>query len=172
MSISCIHESSCGKRSSHCQPRAAKCRGGNHASSNRQISNRQASQREAATAALDRRVQWRGGAAARSGAFRKSGPGEQSPESAGGRGQACAHRPGGLCQGSARTDFWHSNGTPALGRVGRRNLRSAGHSLAVGGSAAPLQRSAHHSGALAHHVRHRQTAHQPPSADRQAGGEL
>ncbi len=155
MSIPSSLNPSCGNRSSHNQSQAT---------------SRQTCQREAAAAAFDRGPQRRGGAATRSGAFRKSGPGEQGPESAGGRGQACAHRPGGLCQGGARPDFRYSDGTPDPGSAGDRNLRAAGHPLAAGGCATPLQRAAHHPGALAHHVRHRQTAHQPPSADRQAGG--
>lgn len=157
MSISSSLNPSCGNCSSHDPPQAT---------------SRQTCQREAATAAFDRGPQRRGGAAARSGAFRQPGPAEQGPESAGGRGQAGAHRPGGLCQGGARPDFPHSDGTPTLGGAGGRNLRAAGHPLAARGSATPLQRAAHHPGALAHHIRHRQTAHQPPPADRQAGGDL
>ena len=157
MSMPSSPNPSCGKRSSHNQPQATSCKTG---------------QREAAAAAFDRGPQRRGGAAAGSGAVWKPGPGEQGPQSAGGRGQAGAHRPGGLCQGGARPDLTSSYGTPALGGAGGRNLREAGHSLAAGGSATPLQRAAYHPGALAHHVRHRQTAHQPPPADRQAGGDL
>ena len=155
MSIPSSPNPSCGNCLSHDQPQAT---------------SRQSGQREAAAAAFDRGPQRRGGAAARSGAVRKSGPGEQGSQSAGGRGQAGAHRPWGLCQSGTWTDLRHSDGTPAAGRVSRRNLRSAGHRLAAGCSATPLQRAPHHPGALAYHVRHRQAANQPPSSDRQAGG--
>ncbi len=163
MSIPSSPNPSCGNCSSHDQPQAT---------SRQTCQTCQTCQREAAAAAFDRGPQRRGGTPARSGAVRKSGPAEQGPQSAGGRGQAGAHRPGGLCQGGARPDFTYSDGTPALGGAGGRNLREAGHLLAVGGSATPLQRAPHHPGALAHHVRHRQAAHQPPPADRQAGGDL
>lgn len=155
MSIPSTLNPSCGKCSSHDQPQAT---------------SRQAGQREAAAAAFDRGPQRRGGAAARPGAIRKSGPGEQSPEPTGGRRQAGADRHGRVRQSGPWADLRHPDGAPAAGRVGRRNLRSAWHPLAAGGSAAPLQRASHHPGALAHHVRHRQTAHQPPPADRQTGG--
>jgi len=145
----------CGRHSGHPTPQA---------------SSAALSQREETPAALDCRTLGRGGAAARPGAFRKSGPGEQSPEPTGGRRQAGADRYGRVRQSGAWADFRHPDGAPAAGRVGRRNLRSSGYFLAAGGSAAPLQRAPHHPGALAHHVRHRQTAHQPPPADRQAGG--
>ena len=157
MSIPSRPNPSCGNCSSHDQPRAT---------------SRQTCQREAAAAAFDCGPQRRGGAAARPGAFRKSGPGEQSPEPTGGRGQAGADRNRCVRQSGPWADLRHPDGTPALGGAGGRNLRAAGHPLAAGVSAAPLQRASHHPGALAHHVRHRQTAHQPSPADRQAGGGL
>ena len=157
MNIPSSPNPSCGNCFSHDQPQAT---------------SRQTGQREAAAAAFDRGPQRRGGAAARSGAVRKSGPAEQGPQSAGGRGQAGADRNRCVRQSGPWADLRHPDGTPALGGAGGRNLREAGHPLAAGGSATPLQRASHHPGALAHHVRHRQTAHQPPPADRQAGGDL
>jgi len=160
MSIFCSLNSSRGKRASHCQPRAISPR----------ARNREAFKREAAADALDCGPQWRGGFAARSGAFRQPGPGQPCPEAIGGRGQAGANRPGDLRQGSTRTHFWHSHGTPAARRPSGRNLRSAGDPLAAGGGAAPIQRAPHHPSALANQLRYGQTSYQPPDPDRQAGG--
>ena len=155
MSMLCSPNSRCGNSSRHSLYQASK---------------RAFAQRERASAAIDRRAQWRGSAAARSGEIRQPGPGQPGAQATGGRGQAGEDWHGRIRQSSAWADFRHTDGSPAAGRVGRRNFRSAGHPLAVGGSAAAIQRAAHHPGALAHHVRHRQAAHQPPPADRQASG--
>ena len=155
MSMYSSPDPSCGKLFGHCQPQATI---------------RQAILRKAAAAGLHCGTLGRGGVAAGTSALWQPGPAQPGAQATGSRGQACTHRPGGLPQGGARPDFWHSNGPPAPGGPGRRNLQSAGDPLAAGGSATPLQRAAHHPGALVHHVRHRQTAHQPPPADRQASG--
>ena len=155
MSMYSRPDPSCGKLFGHYQPRATI---------------RQANLREAAAAALHCGTPGRGGVAAGTSALWQPGPAQPGAQATAGRGQACTHRPGGLRQGVARPDFWHSNGTPTLGGAGSRNLRAAGDPLATGGSAAPLQRAAHHPGALAHYVRHRQAPNQPPPADRQASG--
>lgn len=155
MSIPGSPNPSCGNCSSHDHPQAI---------------SRQSCQREATSAAFDRGPQRRGGAAAGCGAFRQSGPGEPRAEATGGRGQAGADRYRCVRQSGPWADLRHPDGTSAAGRLGRRNLRSAWHPLAAGGSAAPLQRASHHPGAVAHHIRHREAAHQPPPADRQTGG--
>ena len=146
---------SCGNCSSHNYPQAV---------------SRQSWQREATSAAFDRRPERRGGATTGCGAVRQSGPGEPRAEATGGRGQACADRNRCVRQSGTWADLRHPDGTSAAGRIGRRNLRSAGHRLEAGGGAAPLQRASHHPGSLAHHIRHREAAHQPPPADRQTGG--
>ena len=133
-------------------------------------SHSQAVQREATVAALHCSSQWRGGVAAGSGAFRQSGSDQPGAQAAGGRGQVGADRQWRLRQSCTRPAFGPADGTSAPGGLGRRNLRSAGHCLAAGSSAAALQLRCHHPGALAHHIRYRPTAHQPLAADRQASG--
>ena len=168
MSISYSLNPSCGKSASHCQPRATSRRLNNREAFECEAFEWEAVQREGAATALDRGPQWRGCVAAGSGALRQSGPDQPCPEATGERGQAGADRPGGLRQGGARTDLRHSDGPPAPGGSGRRNLRSAGDPLATGGGTTALQRATHHPGALAHHLRYGQTTDQPPAPDRQA----
>ena len=157
MSMYSSPEPSCGKLFGYYQPWATI---------------RQASLREAAAAALHCGTPGRGGVAAGTSALWQPGPDQPGAQATGGRGQAGADRHGRVRQSCTWPDFRHPDGSAAAGGVGSRNLRPAGYLLAAGGSAAPLQRAAHHPGALAHHVRHRQAAHQPPPADRQTGGEL
>ena len=127
-------------------------------------------QREGAHPTLDCSAPWRGGASTGSGAFRQPGPDQPCTQAVGDGRKAGEDWHGRVRQSGAWANLWYPDGAPDARSVGRRNLREAGHPLAAGGSATPLQRAAHHPGALAHHVRHRQTAHQPPPADRQEGG--
>ena len=133
-------------------------------------SHSQAAPREATPVALHCSPQWRGGAAAGSGALRQSGSDQPGAQATDGRGQAGADWQWRLRQSCTRAAFRPSDGTPAPGGLGRRNLQPAGDRLEAGGSTAALQLRRHHPGALAHHIQHRSTAHQPPATDRQAGG--
>ncbi len=127
-------------------------------------------QRERAHPALDRGAPRRGGAATGSGAFWQCGADQQGVEAADRRGPAGADRHGGVRQGSTRADLRDSDGPPTPRGAGRRNLRSAWDPLATGCGTAAIQRTAHHSGALAYHLRYGKAPHQPAASDRQAGG--